>query len=122
MRGLAHARAERYALAVTEYDASIKLRSTWDTAFVNRAVAKMELQQYAAAETDLTQAYKLNAKNARILAVRGQLNARQGKMANAESDFRDALAIDPQNVTARIGQQALIAVHAVEQLPRKAGR
>jgi tetratricopeptide (TPR) repeat protein len=88
-----------------------------DSLYVNRALARMELGRYADAEADLQQAYAINARNAGIAAIRGQLQVRTARIEQAEASFRDALAIDPSNLAARIGQQALFTVRAMRQLP-----
>jgi tetratricopeptide (TPR) repeat protein len=118
LRGWAHFVAGRNAQADEEFSAGIKMRAT-DLLYVNRAMARMELGQYGEAEADLKEAYALNARSARILATRGTLQVRTGQIEQGEASFRDALALDPNYVTARIGQQALFAVRALKQLPSK---
>jgi tetratricopeptide (TPR) repeat protein len=108
--------AARYQQADDEYSAGIKMRAN-DSLYVNRALARMELGRYGDAEADLQQAYAINARNAGIAAIRGQLQVRTQRIEQAEASFRDALAIDPSNVAARIGQQALFTVRAMKQLP-----
>jgi tetratricopeptide (TPR) repeat protein len=116
LRGFAHLLAARYQQADDEYSAGIKMRAN-DSLYVNRALARMELGRYGDAEADLQQAYAINARNAGIAAIRGQLQVRTQRIEQAEASFRDALAIDPSNVAARIGQQALFTVRAMKQLP-----
>jgi len=118
LRGWAHFVVGRNAQADEEFSAGIKMRAT-DLLYVNRAMARMELGQYGDAEADLKEAYALNARSARILATRGTLQVRTGQIEQGEASFRDALALDPNYVTARIGQQALFAVRALKQLPLK---
>jgi len=79
-------------------------------------MARMELGRYGDAEADLRDAYALNARSARVLATKGQLLVRTGRIEEGEASFRDALAIDPNYVTARVGQQALYAAQALKQL------
>jgi tetratricopeptide (TPR) repeat protein len=119
LRGFTHLLAARYQQADDEYSAGIRMRAH-DAMYVNRALARMELGRYADAEADLQQAYAINARNAGIAATKGQLLVRTGRMEQAEASFRDALAIDPSNVTARVGQQALFTVRALKQLPSSA--
>jgi tetratricopeptide (TPR) repeat protein len=116
LRGFTHLLAARYQQADDEYSAGIKMRAN-DSLYVNRALARMELGRYGDAEADLQQAYAINARNAAIAAIRGQLQVRTARIEQAEASFRDALAIDPSNVAARIGQQALFTVRAMKQLP-----
>jgi tetratricopeptide (TPR) repeat protein len=116
LRGFTHLLAARYQQADDEYSAGIKMRAN-DSLYVNRALARMELGRYGDAEADLQQAYAINARNAGIAAIRGQLQVRTQRIEQAEASFRDALAIDPSNVAARIGQQALFTVRAMKQLP-----
>jgi tetratricopeptide (TPR) repeat protein len=116
LRGFTRLLAARYQQADDEFSAGIKIRAN-DSLYVNRALARMELGRYADAEADLQQAYAINARNAGIAAIRGQLQVRTGRIEQAEASFRDALAIDPSNVAARIGQQALFTVRALRQLP-----
>jgi tetratricopeptide (TPR) repeat protein len=118
LRGWTHYIAGRNAQADEEYSAGIKMRAN-DLLFVNRALARIELGQYGEAEADLKEAYALNARSARILATRGTLQVRTGQIEQGEASFRDALAIDPNFVTARLGQQALFVVRALKQLPSK---
>jgi tetratricopeptide (TPR) repeat protein len=118
LRGWAHFVAGRNAQADEEYSAGIKVKGS-DLLYVNRAMARMELGQYGEAEADLKEAYALNARSARILSTRGTLQVRTGQIEQGEASFRDALALDPNYVAARIGQQALFAVRALKQLPSK---
>lgn len=118
LRGWAHFVVGRNAQADEEYSAGLKVKVS-DLLYVNRAMARMELGQYGEAEADLKEAYALNARSARILATRGTLQVRTGQVEQGEASFRDALALDPNYVTARIGQQALFAVRALKQLPSK---
>jgi tetratricopeptide (TPR) repeat protein len=122
LRGWTHLIAERHAQAEEEFSAAIKIRPS-DLLHVNRAMARMELGRYGDAEADLRDAYALNARSARVLATKGQLLVRTGRIEEGEASFRDALAIDPNYVTARVGQQALYAAQALKQLkhlPRSA--
>src|SRR5262249_4823868 len=114
--GWAHYSAGRNAQADEEYSAAIKMKGS-DLLYVNRALARMEMGQYSEAETDLKEAYALNARSARILATRGQLQVRTGQIEQGEASFRDALAIDPNNIAARVGQQALFTARALNQIP-----
>jgi len=118
LRGWAHFSAGRNAQADEEYSAAIKIRAS-DLLYVNRALARIELGQYGEAEADLKEAYALNARSARVLSTRGTLQVRTGQIEQGEASFRDALALDPNYIPARIGQQALFAVRAVKQLPSK---
>jgi tetratricopeptide (TPR) repeat protein len=116
LRGWTHFVGGRHAQAEEEYSAGIRMRAS-DLLYVNRALARMELERYSDAEADLKEAYALNARSARILATRGQLQMRTGQIELGEGSFREALAIDPNHITARIGQQALFTGRALKQLP-----
>jgi tetratricopeptide (TPR) repeat protein len=116
LRGWTHYVAGRHAQADQEFSAAIRMRAS-DLLYVNRALARMELGQYGEAEADLKDAYALNARSARTLATRGQLEVRTGRIEQGEASFRDALAIDPNYISARIGQQALFTARALKQLP-----
>jgi len=118
LRGWAHFSAGRNAQADDEYTAAIKIKAS-DLLYVNRALARIELGQFSEAEADLKEAYALNARSARVLSTRGTLQVRTGQIEQGEASFRDALALDPNYIPARIGQQALFAVRAVKQLPSK---
>jgi tetratricopeptide (TPR) repeat protein len=118
LRGWTHYVHGRNAQADEEFSAAIKMRAS-DLLYVNRALARMELGHYSEAEADLKEAYALNARSARILATRGTLQVRTGQIEQGEASFRDALALDPNYIAARIGQQALFSVRALKQLPSK---
>ena len=125
LRGLIQTKFEHHDAALEAFASAIALAAkpdavkivTADAVYVNRALTHLGAKNYPAAEADLALGYGINAKNARVFAVRGQLYARLGKPDLAERDFRDALTLNPQDSQSRVGQQALFAARAARSLP-----
>ncbi|KAI3438049.1 hypothetical protein D9Q98_000492 [Chlorella vulgaris] len=93
-------RAGRYDDAVRFYSAALQLSPRSAVYHGNRAMANLKLGEYGAAEADCDQALKLEL-SAKTLLRRGSARLAQGNGVGARADFKQVLALEPQNRQAR---------------------
>ena len=115
IRGLAHLRTERYTQALEEFNAALAVNLKISVIFENRASTLIALNQLAGAERDVEEALKLNARSSRAHGIRGRIHASAGRIDQAAASYQAALAIDPNDTLARIGQQSLLVGKALMQ-------
>ncbi|CAN5871225.1 hypothetical protein BH23PLA1_BH23PLA1_11210 [soil metagenome] len=94
-RGLALARSGRLNEAMAAYDRALQLNPNLVQALVNRSLVSLELGDSAAAAHDLQQAIRLGQADPDTLAAWGETMARDGRQAEAERAFADAMRRRP---------------------------
>ncbi|KAK9236867.1 hypothetical protein V1525DRAFT_433301 [Lipomyces kononenkoae] len=104
--------------ALDYYTQAIKLDSTEPIFLSNRAACYLQLQNWAAAESDCNLALVMMGQLAndnvpnpkagvKLLYRRGVSRRAQGRLAQAKTDWERALALDPDNKSAREDLNAL---------------
>ncbi len=89
-----------YQGAISDYDAAIRLKPDYATAYVNRGLAKARLYQYFAAISDFDVAIRLNPDDATAYGNRGLAKAKLGQHFAAISDFDVVIRLKPDDATA----------------------
>lgn len=97
----AHARGD-YALALSLYDAAIKVRPEFPEAFFQRGSALVSLARYPEAEKSFQRAIELRADWALPQAALGALLVRMNRPGEAEKYLESALALESENAIALI--------------------
>lgn len=100
--GLAYAYYTRkeYAKAIEYYSLALIYKSS-STLYYNRAVAYIQVREYAKAVRDLNQVININAKHFDAYLSRGTAYFYSGEYENAIADFEKALDLKPENKTAQ---------------------
>ena len=106
-------KAERYQEAIRQYTLAIHLDPRSAVYFGNRALAYLKLGDYSSAEGDCDRALGLEL-SVKALLRRGSARLAQGNVEGAKADFKQALALEPQNRQAR---EELRGIQALEGPP-----
>ena len=96
-RGLALARAGQLTDALRCDDRALAANPRFVEALLNRASVHLELNHLADAEHDLKKAIALGRNSTAVLAVLGEVMARQGRLKEADRLYADLIAADPDN-------------------------
>jgi tetratricopeptide (TPR) repeat protein len=111
-RCLANHSLSRFADAITDCNAAIRLKPNHSFAFCNLGTAYIGLKDYQNALIALNKSIELNPKFTWAYTKRGQVFAALAKTSLASVDFRKALELDPNNGEA---QSALASISAAGQ-------
>ncbi|HEY0331571.1 MAG TPA: caspase family protein [Rhodopseudomonas sp.] len=103
-RGQVYASKGAYALAVQDFDATIKLNPRDVEAFNNRCWVRSVIGELQAALKDCNEALRLRPNFADALDSRGLVNLKNGQVKNAIADFDAALKIDPRLTSSLYGR------------------
>ncbi|GAB4819100.1 hypothetical protein N2152v2_006146 [Parachlorella kessleri] len=104
-------RGGKFEEAVRHYSAAVQLDPNNPVYYANRALAYLKLGQYGLAEEDCNSALNLEL-NVKALLRRGSARLVQGNAEGAKADFKQVLALEPQNRQAR---EELTAIQQMEQ-------
>ncbi|GHT18394.1 hypothetical protein FACS189429_4870 [Bacteroidia bacterium] len=86
-----------YVLAIQYFNQVIAAKPYLYEPYMFRGIAKIQLGDYAGAETDCSEAIRLNPFVPQAYYARGFARQRLEKFAEAESDFSKALEFNPEN-------------------------
>ncbi|MBB5048326.1 tetratricopeptide (TPR) repeat protein [Rhodopseudomonas rhenobacensis] len=103
-RGQVYASKGAYALAVQDFDATIKLNPRDVEAYNNRCWVRTVIGDLTAALKDCNEALRLRPNFADALDSRGLVNLKNGQTKNAIADFDAALKIDPRLTSSLYGR------------------
>ena len=93
-RGLVLLRQQDYRSACTDFDTVIETRPDLTDAYLNRALARQGLQQYAQAEQDLTEALNRGGPT-RLYFLRARIREKRGDKDGAQHDYAEGLRRPP---------------------------
>jgi tetratricopeptide (TPR) repeat protein len=96
--------------ATTCYDRSLAVRPT-SLAHANRALARLKLKQFAAAEADATAALALDGAYAKAWQRRAAARREMGRWLEAAEDLEEALRLEPGNKAVRADRDAALEEH-----------
>jgi lipopolysaccharide biosynthesis regulator YciM len=71
---------------------------------------------------DLSRALAVNPKSARAVTIRGQIYIAQREIDRAITEFKQAIAIDPNFKPAQLGLQSALITKSMSQLDKPGGR
>jgi tetratricopeptide (TPR) repeat protein len=122
-------RQRAYSLACADFDRVIELRPDRVETYLNRALARQGLKDYAGAIADLTEALQRGAPYTRIYFMRARVRAEAGDPAGAKQDRAEGLRREPTDEDSWIARgvarlsddlQGALAdfEHALERNPR----
>ena len=94
-RGTAALEAFRFADAATDYDRALERRADLPEAYLNRAIARIGLKEYASAVADLDRLEKDGAPLPRLFFIRETAKRLAGDAAGADADRAAGLARTP---------------------------
>jgi tetratricopeptide (TPR) repeat protein len=103
-RGLALARAGRPREAKDAFNATIARDAELAEAFVDRGLVELELDQAAEAEADLRKGMDRGRRDAAVVAALADALTRQGKAAEADRLFAEAISRAPLDATLRVAR------------------
>ena len=106
-RGIAHAKAGQYALAIADYDQAIKLKPDEAQYYYNRGLAYDELGQRVRAFEDFDKAVTLKPDDPDFLESRGYTNRVMNQSENALQDLNKAVALKPDYALAHFNLGAV---------------
>jgi tetratricopeptide (TPR) repeat protein len=98
--GLTHAKSGDYLEAVRAYGNAIAASNRYTPAFVNRALAYMQLEEFDKAIADFNEAIRLEPTQAEHYYKRGVAYARQGEHEKASTSFASAITMNDKHVDA----------------------
>jgi tetratricopeptide (TPR) repeat protein len=98
--GFTHAKSGDYLEAVRAYGNAIAASDRYTPAFVNRALAYMQLEEFDKAIADFNEAIRLEPAQAEHYYKRGVAYARQGDYEKASASFATAIALNDKHVDA----------------------
>lgn len=107
LRGTVHYDKGAWDKAIADYAEAIRRDPANGEAFNNRAWTYYRAGRAADALADADMAVRLLAKEAYVWDTRAHIHAKLGNRDAAISDFRAALAIDPNNAASRDGLASL---------------
>ena len=99
----------RYAEALADYQAVLKLKPDDHDALIRRGHAYFQLRQFQEALADYNRAVELAPANAESLTNRGDAQRSLGQFAKAEADYRNAIKLDPKSAGSTRGAAWLMA-------------
>ena len=103
-RGQVYASKGAYALAIKDFDGSIRLNPKDVEAFNNRCWARTVIGDLQAALKDCNEALRLRPSFVDALDSRGLVNLKSGMTKNAIADFDAALKINPRLTSSLYGR------------------
>ncbi len=103
-RGQVYASKGAYALAIKDFDGSIRLNPKDVEAFNNRCWARTVIGELQAALKDCNEALRLRPSFVDALDSRGLVNLKSGMTKNAIADFDAALKINPRLTSSLYGR------------------
>jgi len=95
--GLSHYNAERYELAIADFDKAIALKPDDFYAIAARANAHMRQREYATAIQDYDRAIKLKNGESDAFSARGRAYYLLGQRDKAIADYSSAIALNPKD-------------------------
>jgi tetratricopeptide (TPR) repeat protein len=99
-RGMAFARYQQVALALSDFDRAVELNPRDPGAFYNRAVALERKGDLDQAIRDLDESLRLRPENASATYERGYAYLRKRDYDHAISDFDQTIRLDPKSANA----------------------
>lgn len=90
-----------FALALTDYDKAVSLKSDSSIAFLNRGKTHFNLKDFGKATSDFDRSIELDPKDAKAYFNRGVLNENLGQLEKALADYLKAADLDPSNQAAK---------------------
>jgi hypothetical protein len=103
-RGQVYASKGAYALAIRDFDSSLRLNPKDVEAFNNRCWARTVIGDLQAALKDCNEALRLRPNFVDALDSRGLVNLKSGQTKNAIADFDAALKINPRLTSSLYGR------------------
>jgi hypothetical protein len=103
-RGQVYASKGAYALAIKDFDGSIRLNPKDVEAFNNRCWARTVIGDLQAALKDCNEALRMRPSFVDALDSRGLVNLKSGMIKNAIADFDAALKINPRLTSSLYGR------------------
>ncbi|KAK3155321.1 hypothetical protein QOZ80_2BG0201730 [Eleusine coracana subsp. coracana] len=100
-------KGKEWSKAIELYSQAISLNDTNATYYCNRAAAYLELGRFKQAEADCDRALLLDRKNVKAYMRRGTAKEVTMNYREALQDFRNALALEPQNKAALAAERRL---------------
>jgi tetratricopeptide (TPR) repeat protein len=97
-RGLKYLADKQYDLAIQEFDRAISVRKL-DAYYYGRGQAWLAKQDYKSAIADFTESIKNRERDYFAYVQRAEAYAGNGERENAITDYRRALALDPDETT-----------------------
>jgi tetratricopeptide (TPR) repeat protein len=104
-RGNVYSRLGRYEEAIADFDQALKIDPAYAEAYNNRGETRLKLSPpaLALAEDDFSRAIQL-ARDPVSFYNRGLVRLGMGNAQKAKADFSQALEINPQYISARVGR------------------
>jgi eukaryotic-like serine/threonine-protein kinase len=96
-RGLSYLKQQEFALAAADFDEAVGLRPEAPEPYINRALARQGLRQFAEAGDDLTHALELGAPYTRVYFMRAWVRERAGDAEGARRDREAGLKGEPRD-------------------------
>src|SRR5262249_56590479 len=103
-RGMAFLRLRDSRAAAADFDQSVRRQPDLLEARVNRALARIGLEQYQAALDDLDFALEHEAPYTRIYFIRATVRARMGDREGAARDRQEGLRRQPTDEQSRLAR------------------
>lgn len=91
---------KQYGLAVAKYDSAIEIVPNSKAMYVNRALVRIEVKNYAGAIEDCDKAIAIDFLLAEAYFVRGYVNHLIKENIKSLEDFDQAILLDPSHVDA----------------------
>ncbi len=107
--GIAFYQAAKYDSAAEMYSIKIRLDTMAAGAYVNRALAYIQIKKYDEAVKDLEKGVMMKPDYAQWHLWLAQLYAFQNKIKQARTEFNTVLKLDPKNKDAKDGLAKLVA-------------
>lgn len=98
--GTIYLEKSEFETALSEFNLSVQLDSTYPDAYYNRAIAEINLLKFDSALTDLDQTILLSPDYLMAYVNRGNIKMRQGDTTGALNDFNNAIDISRDNAIA----------------------
>ncbi|MEL7354200.1 MAG: DnaJ domain-containing protein [Cyanobacteria bacterium P01_A01_bin.116] len=99
IRGMRHARAQRYRVAMGDYSQAIRLDDEFAEAYMRRAEVRYLLNDDSGVLNDCSRAIALNSTEAKTYYYQGMARYRLGYVESAIAAFTDAITCDPQEAS-----------------------
>jgi tetratricopeptide (TPR) repeat protein len=104
-----------YSGAIGRFSQAIEINPKYSTAYSNRCLAFINLQEYQSAVSDCNQAINLAANNVEAYINRGIAYYRQNNYADAIADNNRAIALKPSDFRAYYNRGVAIAAATLEK-------
>lgn len=95
IRGIAYAIQMMFKEAIQNFNEAIRIHPTKHN-LSNKALAEVNIKNYAQAIEDYTEAIKLDKNDSKIYAARAFVYAQQNDYEKAKSDYDEAIKINPE--------------------------